>query len=264
MKMYWHVFISAWRSSLFNRGTIAGWIFVMLIRLGVLASLYSFAYRQTAVAATTGISLEATLWSITMYFLFFSWGTRQLHREISSDFRLGTIETKIIKPYNYLIHAIVFRLGTGAAFVIPSAVAASIFIWMLIGPPPSGVSVGWVVCSLAIAASGIMVSALVYAIVGLTTAWLEDSDPLFWVIDKTILVFGGSYVPMALFPSSMRAVAEYTPFGAGTFLTQMFNPDFTHRFVRLFVVQIVWVILLGLISLLVFSRASRKLSINGG
>lgn len=262
--IYWHVFTSAWRSSLLSRGTIAGWIFVMLIRLGVLASLYTFAYRQTAVATGTGISLMATLWSITTYFLFFSWGTRQLHREISSDFRLGTIETKIIKPYNYLVHAIVFRLGTGAAFVVPSVIAAGVFMWSLAGPPPNSFSIGWVLCALLVGIAGIVVSSLVYAIVGLTTAWLEDSDPLFWVMDKTILVFGGSYVPMALFPSSMRAVAEYTPFGAGTFLTQAFNPDFISRFGRLFAVQVAWIIVLGLCAKLIFCRASRKLSVNGG
>ncbi len=264
MAKYWYLFVVAWRSSLLYRGSIFGWIIVMLIRLGVLLSLYSFAYQQTTVSSLQGISFSVAIWSITSYFLFFSWGTRQLYREIASDFRLGTIENKVNKPYNYLVYVITHRIGTGAAFVVPSAVVAIAFIWLLAGRPPILFSWAWFVSAIGVIAGGLIVSVLSYSLIGLTAAWLQDSEPLFWLIDKTILIFGGSYIPMALFPKTVRTIAELTPFGAGTFLTQIFNPDFTTRSGTLFLAQVAWILILGSIVWLVFRQAQAKLSVNGG
>jgi ABC-type uncharacterized transport system permease subunit len=98
----------------------------------------------------------------------------------------------------------------------------------------------------------------------LPVLWIDDAAPFYWIIDKSILIFGGSYVPLALLPKTFQTFANLTPFGAPMFATQMFYPNFSEQWLSLFAVQIFWIGVLFLVISFVFSRAQLKLSINGG
>jgi len=83
-------------------------------------------------------------------------------------------------------------------------------------------------------------------------------------LDKSVLVLGGAYVPLALLPQSFQAFATITPFGAPMFATQMFNPNFLDKWPLLFGVQVVWLLIGFFLIAGIFAKAKANLSINGG
>lgn len=111
---------------------------------------------------------------------------------------------------------------------------------------------------------GTLVSAMLYILIVLPALWIDDAQPLYWLVDKAILIFGGAYIPIALLPKSFQNFANLTPFGAPMFATQMFYPDFSERWFLLFAVQLFWIIVLLFSISIVFSKAQFKLSVNGG
>jgi ABC-2 type transport system permease protein len=105
---------------------------------------------------------------------------------------------------------------------------------------------------------------LIYSIVGLLSFWIEDIKPVYWIVDKAVMILGGSYLPVALFPKAMYQIAVWSPFGASQFITHTVYESWTINYVKMFSIQVLWVIILGTFVYIMFNRAHKKVSVNGG
>jgi ABC-2 type transport system permease protein len=104
----------------------------------------------------------------------------------------------------------------------------------------------------------------VYTIVGLSAFWIEDAEPVYWIVDKSIMMLGGSYVPIALMPSYMQSIANFSPFGLTYLITHTAYPTWANDWWYLLGMQWAWIVILGLIMLVLFAKARRRVSVNGG
>jgi len=111
---------------------------------------------------------------------------------------------------------------------------------------------------------GSILSLFLYLIVGLLSFWIEDINPVFWIVDKAVMILGGSYLPIALFPAFMYKIALYSPFGASQFITHTVYESWQTNWYQLVGIQLFWIVLLGLIIYFMFERAKQKVSVNGG
>jgi len=109
-----------------------------------------------------------------------------------------------------------------------------------------------------------MLSLIIYSIVGLLAFWVEDINPIFWVVDKAVMILGGSYLPVALFPKFMYNLALYSPFGASQFITHTVYDSWKTDWVLLIGLQLFWILVLGVALYLIFASARKKVSVNGG
>ena len=93
---------------------------------------------------------------------------------------------------------------------------------------------------------------------------MQDVKPIYWIVDKFVMVLGGSYLPVALFPNTMKIMAFLSPFGAINFTSstvyQSWNTEFYYRLG----LQVIWIIIFGNILLYVYNKARLKMMINGG
>jgi ABC-2 type transport system permease protein len=112
--------------------------------------------------------------------------------------------------------------------------------------------------------SGLVLSVIFYLLVGLTAIWLEDAEPVYWIVSKSIMLFGGAYLPIALFPPAAKLVAYYTPFGLTTAATRAFNIGFAEGWIKIFIMILIWIFILGILLFILQRAADKKLSINGG
>jgi ABC-2 type transport system permease protein len=78
--------------------------------------------------------------------------------------------------------------------------------------------------------------------------------------------FGGALIPLALFPGPIQTGAGLLPFGQAIYVPVALLGGITppHDLGRIFLVQLAWLAGLTLASRLVFRRAIRRLSIQGG
>ncbi|NTU73169.1 hypothetical protein HGB07_03280, partial [Candidatus Roizmanbacteria bacterium] len=111
---------------------------------------------------------------------------------------------------------------------------------------------------------GTLVSAGLYIVIALPALWMNDTMAFFWIVDKSVLLLGGAYIPVALMPEAFQKVASLAPFGAPMFATQMFNPSFPSQWLSFVLIQLIWIGVLFYIVMFMFKKIQSKVSINGG
>jgi len=111
---------------------------------------------------------------------------------------------------------------------------------------------------------GSILSLLLFSIIGLLAFWVEDINPIFWTVDKAVMILGGSYLPVALFPNSIYNIALYSPFGATQFITHTVYKTWQAEWFLKIGIQAFWIIVLGVVVYFLFQKAKQRVSVNGG
>ncbi len=235
----------------------------VIARCGILLILYWHVFQLNDGVINNTTFLFAA-WSIFFYFSFSVFRLRDISREIMRDIQTGNVEVLFSKPISYLSYRIWWQIGSGLysfAVITLLAVAALFFI---IGFP-STMMIGLFIPTFILAfICGIFLSLFLYTVVGLLSFWIEDINPVFWIVDKAIMILGGSYLPVALFPAFMFKIALWSPFGASQFITHTVYETWQTNWYQLVGIQLFWVVLLGLVVYFMFEKAKQKVSVNGG
>ncbi len=263
MSKYLAIFLVSLKDTLFYKGKILTTVFVWFVRVGILLGVYAVAYRYVG-HDIRGVSFSVAIWSIGIYFLLLTIMGRRVFKDISDEVQFGTIETKINKPIQFVLYHWVGRMGKNLLDFVLSGATAIVFLLLVVGLPDVAFSFAWIGKASALFVIGLLLSYVLYSLVGLSAFWLEVADPAFWIVDKSVMILGGSFIPVALFPDVMRRIAEFSPFGAIMFADQAFNPDFHERWVWLLVAQIVWLVILAVALAWIYRLAQKRLFVNGG
>ena len=218
--------------------------------------LYVGAYR----VAPQALPLSAAVWSIAIAsFLRLTW--RHLTGGICNDVKSGTIATRMRYPLSYLGFIIADHMGRSLPTAVPFLALAAYVIggWPVI---PQPVVAGAVF--LVMIAGSFMLSTILYILMGLLAFWMEDSTPVLRVAEKTMVLLGGSVVPLALLPDGARYVVELIPFTETGFPAQFTSPDFLVRAPRLLAIEFGWVLVFAIILVFVWHAAQQRVEVNGG
>ena len=103
-----------------------------------------------------------------------------------------------------------------------------------------------------------------YSTIGLMSFFMQDVRPIHWITDKLVMVLGGSYLPVALFPPFMKFLAFISPFGAINFTSSTVYTSWNNEFLIRILLQVGWIIVFGLLLVYVYKKAREKAMINGG
>ncbi len=211
-----------------------------------------------------GMGLAAVLWSLAMYSVYWGVGTRYIFRDIADDVRDGSIEVRVLKPLHYLSWRIAHRLGKQIPMLGQQLTVNSMLLMTFVGAPDIMVSWTWAGAMFGLFLLGIAISVLLFTCVGLCAFWIENPNPVMWIVDKIVMIIGGAFVPIALFPNTLRTIAEWSPFGAMMSFSQAFTPDFLYRVPVLFFAQCVWIVIMACFLASMWHFAMRRVAINGG
>jgi ABC-2 type transport system permease protein len=260
IQAYSAVFRIHTKQALAQPSRVVAQAFMFATRMFFLFVVYSYVY--TYVTHST-YPLESALASVLMYNLLLALSLRRVFDVISSDIKTGAFETALLRPMNYLLSVCVAKAGTSIVQAVATAVLL-VPLYIFFSPALPHITYLHVVWGVLAVIGGVLVSGALYSLIALPALWINDAEPFYYIVDKTILVLGGSYVPVALFPAWLKAVSEYSPFGSAMFGTRMFDPMFLAEAPRLILTQFVWIGVLTCCVILVFRYALRSVSINGG
>jgi ABC-2 type transport system permease protein len=181
-----------------------------------------------------------------------------------ADIQSGNVEVFMNRPVSYLFYKIWWTVGMGLYNFVFIGIFGFIFLFLLIGVPESmtiGIFIPTLFIELILTS---VLSIIIYGIVGLFAFWIEDINPIFWIVDKFVMILGGSYLPVALFPVLMYKFAIYSPFGASMFITHTVYDSWRIEYYKLIGIQLIWIIILGTFLIWLFNKAKNKVSVNGG
>lgn len=235
----------------------------IIARCGVLLVLYWYVFNLNG-GAVSGISYAVAAWSMFFYFALSTLRLRDIARKIMQDVQSGSVEILFNKPISYLGYRIWWQIGSGLYPFLVATILGVLTLIFIIGLPKAMLIWIFLPSALLTFIGAVILSLILYSIVGFVAFWLEDINPLYWLIDKAVMILGGSYLPVALFPKFMYNLALYSPFGASQFVTHTVYDSWQTNWFLLIGIQVFWIVALGLILYLFFGAAQKKISVNGG
>lgn len=232
-------------------------------RCGILLLLYAYVFKLNN-GVIHGATFAVVAWSMFFYFAFSVLGLRGIARSIMKDVTSGYIEVWLSKPVTYLTYRAWWQIGSGIYPFLITTTTGALALIVTIGVPQTMNSMLFLFTFTLTFLGAVLLTLLVYGVVGLLAFWIEDVVPVFWVVDKAVMILGGSYLPVALFPDLMYKIALYSPFGASVFVSHTVYDSWVTVWPKLIGIQVFWILVLGLIVYAMFKSAVKKVSVNGG
>ena len=245
-----------------NRTYILLDIFNMISRCLIVFLLYAYVFNLSG-GSINGVSYETTLWSMFIYFCIMTLNTRKIYMLIMNDVKNGNVEMFINKPVNYELLSFYKALGQGIYSFVVISLLGSIAMVLFVGIPVLNLAIFIPTIFITIIL-GQLLGLIMYSIIGILSFFMQDVRPIYWITDKFVMVLGGSYLPIALFPPFMKALAYISPFGAVNFASSTIYDFWNNEFIIRIAMQVGWIILFGLLLVFVFDKAKKKAMINGG
>jgi len=231
----------------------------------VLLQVWQVTVRPENVGSLPGESFtwEQLIWFLAgAQILYFSVQT-EAQLTIEHDVISGNIAITLARPYDYLLARFASVMANTLLYFLVAFPAAFIVAWIAAGTIAI-TPIGVVAFLIAFVLRSLLFFAL-QAIAGLATFWIEKATAFVWIIGLLILIFGGGAVPLGFWPDWARTIAELTPFPAMMYYPAklLVAPD-PEVALNALIRGVIWLFILGGITYLIYSRALRRLDINGG
>lgn len=244
-------------------GRLAVDIMLVCARAGVTLLLYAYLFRYKG-GSLGGTTFAPVAWSMFFYFALLMLHTREIARMIMEDVRSGAIEILFVRPINYVGYRMTWQIGSGLLSSVITLVVVGMILVLWVGVPAQMQWGGFVPTFILAAAGSVVVTLLLYTIIGLGAFWIEDISPLYWIVDKGVMMLGGAYFPVALFPPLMTACATWSPFGLAMLVPRTTTNAWATQWHFFLSVQAAWIVMLSVIVIMMMRAARRRVSINGG
>ncbi len=184
---------------------------------------------------------------------------------ISRQIRTGNIAIELLRPADYQISSLAITLGNSLSEGVLVS-AACLGFALATGPgvlPPDALS--WVLFVLSCLVAFATKFLLVY-VFGLACFWTNSLMGISWLRKGLTDFFSGALIPLAFFPGWLRGIADWLPFRnvvwvpAGAFTGRIAGMTLA----RDLAVGVAWIVALWFIARFIWSRAMRKVTIQGG
>ncbi len=237
-------------------------IFNMVSRCLLVFLLYSYVFNLSG-GSINGINYITTLWSMFIYFCLMTLNIRKIHTLIMNDVRNGNVEMFINKPVNYVLLSFYKSLGQGIYSFVVISILGTIAMLLFVGVPELNLVI-FIPTLIITIILGQILGLIIFSTIGLLSFFMQDVRPIYWITDKFVMVLGGSYLPIALFPPFMKMLAYVSPFGAINFASSTVYDYWNSEFLIRIAMQFGWIIIFGVLLRFVFDKAKKKAMINGG
>ena len=263
MKKYLNVFKTEFINNLQYVPDILIGAIGYIIIIYIYVNLYSFIYSDEA-SLINGYSYNQMVWYVLFSECFWSITKgRAIVRDISVDVKSGNIAYQLNKPYNY-INYVISKYLSSSVFKLNLIFSAALIIGtILIGFIPNFSIIGFIAAVIT-AIFGVIISMIICITLGLFAFFMEDSQPLYWIYSKVILVVGTLF-PIEFMPKFLQPILTYSPIFAINYgpakLFVEYDPIFL---VRVIITQVIYLVIAYLIAQLVYKKGVKNINVNGG
>lgn len=237
-------------------------VFNMVARCLIVFLLYAYIFELSG-GSINGVDYKTTMWSMFIYFCIMILNLRRLDNLIMSEVRSGNVEMFMNKPTNYLTLSFYKVLGQGIFSFLFISVVGSIIMVIFVGVPNLNLAI-FIPTFIITLLLGQILALLTYASIGLMAFFVQDIRPIHWIVDKFVMILGGSYLPVSMFPKFMKIMAFLSPFGAINFATSTVYDSWNNEYIMRIILQLVWIVVIGLLLNFIYKKSKEKAMINGG
>lgn len=177
----------------------------------------------------------------------------------------GTICNEFLKPVDYRISILATNLGeilfNLIACFLPTVLITSIFTGIL--PPDSFANLLLFLISIIL---GFIILWLISSIVQMSSFWIVNVWSISTIKNVVIGVLSGALLPLWFMPESVLQIIKYTPFDSIYFIPiEIYLGTISvDEIVNCYVRQVIWIMILYLISRIMWGFGKKRLVVQGG
>jgi ABC-2 type transport system permease protein len=215
--------------------------------------------------SVNGISLEQMITYSILSTLISALLLTHISGKVDGSLKSGSIASELIRPLSYQLY--LFSDGLGGVFyqflfvVVPSFLIS----WLIFGiqPPASFEHFAAFVITLLLA---LVLSFLFGYLVSLIAFWFLTHFALDWTLSAFLIVFSGSFLPLWFFPEPWASIAHALPFQfLGYIPVAVYMGQIPQDgIITILLVGLGWTLILYGIVQWLWSRAMRRLVVQGG
>lgn len=184
---------------------------------------------------------------------------------MSRDMRTGAIAISFVRPLNYRLQIVSRCLGDIISNFIIIFIPSFIVVQLLSGGAVKiGINILFFLIAFFMAA---VISLLFDFLIGLISFYTESVWGISTMKDVMVRFLAGAVVPIAFFPEAAQKVLFFLPFQAVYNLPIQILTNNSYSYAdcsRAIALQILWLLVLLVVTDLAYRRASRCVTVNGG
>ncbi len=256
------------------KAQIVMWIIISFVQTFFVVFLYQAIYRNSENGMSSVINgfsfYDMVLYMITSFFFSFVMGSGDTSYDIATDIREGTIANTLTKPVSYRLRHLFTYFGVlvfdYAVVIIPFLSAVyGIFIGLGILKVQAGIfALNVLLFVIFSILAGFINNAISYFI-GLMVFYTDHLFGLNMARSAVQGFLGGQMVPLA-YMGMLGVVFSFTPFAfmnSVPVLVLMGKVEIMQSLLYI-IIAIAWILVIELVNHLTFSRALKKLTVQGG
>jgi len=246
-----------------HSSNLIGRAVVVIFRIWIFATLYRATYKTVGATMINGIDVAGVVWMLALTQLFRQSAWPSVSSLIDEEVKSGSLAYSINRPYSYEM----FHFASYAGRVLPNllinVLSATLAAYFFVGP--LHLTMASIMAGSILLAMSYVLDFLFNFSIGMLAFWVEDTSAFQWIYFKGQLIFGGLILPLSLFPSSLRDVAEKLPFAAMYYSAARLLVKFdAGLFERYLLTQCVWIAVAMTIAIVLFRKGVRNVELNGG
>lgn len=259
LKKHLAIFNLSARQAVCNYQLLIGLSIFLITCLVIFANLWKLVGMKTGMQT---YDPDQLLWYIALN----EWiiiSLPRTHENIENDLRSGKLAYLLSRPVSYLGSLFSEACGTLLINLTFLGTVTFIFTWLATNTLPFG-SEGFAMTIILGILAG-CVGIIFHILLGLSAFWLGEVDPLYWVWEKLLFMFGGLILPLTIYPAWMQTLASYTPFSVilGSRSAQALDYS-TNMSLFLAATLLVWASI-GILAInIVYRKGLRILTVEGG
>lgn len=263
MRKYIYIYKSELMSTLQYMLNILFRLINFILLIFIFMNLWDYIYNNPN-ELINGYSKNQMIWYVIITEII--WGAtdgRRYCRKIADDVRSGNIAYMINKPYSYISYAISRHLGeTTIKTIIAMVVGFSIGTFFLKEFPV--LSIPAIIIVLFSGILAVLINSLLVTFIGLISFIIEDSNPIFWLYSKMILVLGVLF-PIEYFPGVLAQIMRCSPIYVTCYGPAKLFVDFSYSVaIEILISQITYLGIAWTMCYLLYKKGARRLNVTGG
>ncbi|QGQ96019.1 ABC transporter permease [Paenibacillus psychroresistens] len=233
----------------------------LLIILYIFMQLWQVTFQGEGSSLIAGYSFKQMIW----YLIFtesMTLACPSVCNKVEEEVKSGDVAYRLTRPVSYIgFHYMAFMSEVAVRFSINLTIGTVLGI-LVLGLPDFGY--GWLAFFL-VAAFGFTINFMLNMALALSAFWVEETRGLEFVYNKLLFTIGGMLMPLEIFPETMQRICHWLPFQ-----TVLYFPAKTavhydgSKLLTMLGIQCIWLVIMGLVVVFIYSRGVKKLNVNGG
>lgn len=261
MKKILSILLTAYKNYIFYIRDIVWLNIILILRLIVIITLYKYIYSNYS---NDDLIFWYNITQVTYAVIItqiVSSSKPRIIDEISQDVKSWKVWVYLLNPINYIW----FKFLEFFPVFMQNVLFGLIFglsIWFLmIGSFP--ITVAWFFGWFLLLIWSMLVVFFSYTFIAILAFYTEDVEAFRFIYAKLDMIFWWNILPIPFLPTLLQTIAYASPFAYFWYTSWLIFVSFElHTFLKYLVIQLFWLIFTILSCIILFDKASKKLTIN--